>query len=114
MAAPPDAQEGKSIIMPPLFSGKYYGWWKERMHDFLEGEDLKLWDIVEKGPNKPMMVNKKGISTEPKPREKYSENDVKGVQKNAKAKKILICDFSLDEYNRISACRNTKSIWDAL
>ncbi|XP_070045027.1 uncharacterized protein [Nicotiana tomentosiformis] len=36
------------------------------------------------------------------------------MEKNTKAKKILICGLGLDEYNRISACSNTKEIWDAL
>ncbi|XP_069146069.1 uncharacterized protein [Solanum lycopersicum] len=30
MAAPPTPQEGASQTRPPLFNGKYYGWWKNR------------------------------------------------------------------------------------
>ncbi|XP_075097871.1 uncharacterized protein LOC142175190 [Nicotiana tabacum] len=112
MAAPPDAQEGQSIVRAPLFNEKYYGWWKERMCDFLEGENLELWDIVEKGPKIPILFDDKGVPTGPKPREKYSEEVVKGIQKNAKAKKILICAIGPDEYNKISACRDAKAIWD--
>ncbi|XP_070050220.1 uncharacterized protein [Nicotiana tomentosiformis] len=36
------------------------------------------------------------------------------MEKNAKARKNLICGLNLDEYNRISACSNTKEIWDIL
>ncbi|XP_075077235.1 uncharacterized protein LOC142163975 [Nicotiana tabacum] len=36
------------------------------------------------------------------------------MEKNAKAKKILICGRGPDEYNRISVCSNAKMIWDAL
>nr|XP_016475611.1 PREDICTED: uncharacterized protein LOC107797254 [Nicotiana tabacum] len=36
------------------------------------------------------------------------------MEKNAKAKKILICELGLDEYNIISLCSNAKQIWDAL
>ncbi|XP_075091690.1 uncharacterized protein LOC142171879 [Nicotiana tabacum] len=36
------------------------------------------------------------------------------MEKNAKARKILICGLNPNEYNRISACSNTKEIWDIL
>nr|XP_016500738.1 PREDICTED: uncharacterized protein LOC107819164 [Nicotiana tabacum] len=36
------------------------------------------------------------------------------MEKNAKARKILIYGLNPDEYNRISACSNTKEIWDIL
>ncbi|XP_070042554.1 uncharacterized protein [Nicotiana tomentosiformis] len=36
------------------------------------------------------------------------------MEKNANAKKILICKLGTDEYNRISVCSNAKQIWDAL
>lgn len=79
------------------------------MHD-LEGEDLELWDIVDKGPKIPMLFDDKDVPTGSKPREKYSEEDVKGFQKNAKAKKILICRNGPNECNRIFACRDAKAI----
>lgn len=61
-----------------------------------------------------MLFDDKGVPTGPKLREKYYEEDVKGVEKNAKAKKILICGIGPDEYNRIPACIDGKAIWDAL
>ncbi|XP_070008599.1 uncharacterized protein [Nicotiana sylvestris] len=36
------------------------------------------------------------------------------MEKNAKAKKILICGLGPDEYNRIYVCSSAKQIWDAL
>ena len=44
MAAPPTPQEGASQTRPPLFNGKYYGWWKNRMMDHLIGENPDLWE----------------------------------------------------------------------
>lgn len=63
---------------------------KKRTCDFLEGEGFELWDIIEKDPKIPMITDDKGNPTGPKPRDKYSEEDAKHVQKNAKDKKILI------------------------
>lgn len=36
------------------------------------------------------------------------------MEKNTKAKKILICGLGPDEYNRIFVCSNAKQIWYAL
>ncbi|XP_070045492.1 uncharacterized protein [Nicotiana tomentosiformis] len=113
MIALPDAQEGQSTVKPPLFNEKYYGWWKERMPDFF-CKERELWNIVEKGPKIVMLVDDECITIGPKPREIYSEENVKSVQKNTKAKKILIYCIGPDEYNRISTCRDAKALWDAL
>ena len=45
---------------------------------------------------------------------KSDDEDRKKVQKNYKAKKLLVCGIGPDEYNRISAYENAKEIWDFL
>lgn len=55
MATPPDAQEGQSTTMPPLFNEKYYGWW--------------IWDIIQKSPKVPMEKDDNGEVIDPKIRE---------------------------------------------
>ncbi|XP_075087749.1 uncharacterized protein LOC142169742 [Nicotiana tabacum] len=52
--------------------------------------------------------------TVPKSRKEYSDADRKAIEKNFRAKKILVCGIGLDEYNRISACQPAKEIWEAL
>ena len=49
-----------------------------------------------------------------KTKKDYTEVDKKKIKKNNKAKKILVCGFCGDEYNRISACESTKEIRDCL
>ncbi|XP_060182368.1 uncharacterized protein LOC132612038 [Lycium barbarum] len=44
----------------------------------------------------------------------YNEADRKRIEKNYKAKKILVCGIGPDEYNRVSACSSAKEIWEAL
>ncbi|XP_075080257.1 uncharacterized protein LOC142165784 [Nicotiana tabacum] len=44
----------------------------------------------------------------------YTEADKKVVEKNFRAKKILVCGIGPEEYNRISICDTTKEIWKAL
>ncbi|XP_070028589.1 uncharacterized protein [Nicotiana sylvestris] len=50
----------------------------------------------------------------PKDRKEYSDIDRKAVEKNYRAKKILVCGIGTDEYNRVSVCDAAKEIWEAL
>ncbi|XP_070026656.1 uncharacterized protein [Nicotiana sylvestris] len=50
----------------------------------------------------------------PKIRKEYNDTDRKAVEKNFRAKKILVCGIGPDEYNRISACQSAKEILEAL
>ncbi|XP_075103116.1 uncharacterized protein LOC142177940 [Nicotiana tabacum] len=114
MAAPPNFEEGQSTYRPPRFNGLYYEWWKTRMHDFIMAEDSELCDVICDGPHVPM--NKLG-ETRPmvwKNIKEYSDIDRKAVEKNYRAKKILVCGIGPNEYNRISTCDSTKEIWKTL
>ncbi|XP_027774342.1 uncharacterized protein LOC114078040 [Solanum pennellii] len=114
MAAPPTPQEGASQTRPPLFNGKYYGWWKNRMMDHLIGENPDLWGVILDGPTIPMKTATDGITKIPKERKEWNAEDKLAIQNNAKAKKILICGIGPDEYNRISSCQDAKAIWETL
>ncbi|WMV27263.1 hypothetical protein MTR67_020648 [Solanum verrucosum] len=63
MAAPPIFQEGASLTRPPFFNGKYYGWWKNRMMDFIIAENYDLWNVVMDGPIIPTKLGADGISS---------------------------------------------------
>ncbi|XP_075086327.1 uncharacterized protein LOC107810242 [Nicotiana tabacum] len=114
MAAPPNFEEGQSTYRPPRFNGQYYGWWKTRMHDFIMAEDSELWDVICDGPYVPTKKVGEPAVMVPKTRKEYNDADRKAVEKNFRAKKILVCDIGPDEYNRISACQSAKEIWEAL
>ncbi|XP_070031822.1 uncharacterized protein [Nicotiana tomentosiformis] len=83
------------------------------MKDFLTAEDYELWTIMTQGPLTPTKQNAQN-ETVPKDPSEFVEADLRMMEKNAKAKKILIYGLGLDEYNMISACSNAKEIWDAL
>ena len=114
MVAPPKPQEGSSQTRPPLFNGKYYGWWKNRMMNHLLGENPDLWGVVLDGPTIPMKNGIDGTTQVPKYRKEWNAGDKLAIQNNAKAKKILICGIGPDEYNRISSCQDAKAIWETL
>ena len=47
---------GQSLIIPPLFDGTNYAYWKVRMRTFLQFLDEKVWQAVEIGWTKPKEV----------------------------------------------------------
>ncbi|XP_075109047.1 uncharacterized protein LOC142180850 [Nicotiana tabacum] len=77
-------------------------------------KDSEIWDVICDGPHVPM---KKLGETRPivlKDRKEYSDIDRKSVEKNYRAKKILVYSIGPDEYNRVSACDSAKEIWEVL
>ena len=44
---------GQSLIIPLLFDGTKYAYWKVRMRAFLQSLDKKVWQAVEIGWTKP-------------------------------------------------------------
>ena len=44
---------GQSLIIPPLFDGFNYAYWKVYMRAFLQSLDEKVWQAVEIGWTKP-------------------------------------------------------------
>jgi len=40
---------GQSLIIPPLFNGTNYAYWKVRVRAFLQSLDKKVWQVVEIG-----------------------------------------------------------------
>ncbi|WMV14570.1 hypothetical protein MTR67_007955 [Solanum verrucosum] len=99
IAAPLNLKEGQSSTKPPRFNGQHYGWWKNRMHDYINVEDTKLWDVILDGPYIPTKEVKDGELTTivVKTRKEYNEMDRKKIEKNYKAKKILVCGIGSDE-----------------
>jgi len=55
-----------------------------------------------------------GNTTIEEPREQWSEEERKLVQYNLKAKNIITSALGMDEYFRISNCKNAKDMWDTL
>ncbi|XP_070050157.1 uncharacterized protein [Nicotiana tomentosiformis] len=83
------------------------------MRDHITEEDYELWDIVTDGPLATMKINAKGEEV-PKTRADCTADDLRKWEKNAKAKKWLVCGLGPDEYNRIQSCTTAKEIWDTL
>ena len=104
--------EGNSINRPPIFNGVGYHYWETHMQIFIEAIDLNIWEAIEIGPYIPTMVV--GNETIEKPREQWDEEERRRVQYNLKAKNIITSALGMDEYFRVSNCKNAKEMWDTL
>ncbi|XP_070045943.1 uncharacterized protein [Nicotiana tomentosiformis] len=83
------------------------------MRDHIIREHYELWDIVTDGPLATIKINVEGEEV-PKTRANCTADDLRKWQKNAKAKKWLVCELGSDEYSRIQSCTTAKKIWDTL
>jgi len=99
---------GNSINRPLIFNGEGYHYWKTRMQIFIEAINLNIWKATEIGPFIPKMVV--GKETIEIPREQWDEDERRRVQYNLKAKNINTSALGMDEYFRVSNCKNAKEI----
>jgi len=113
MSTPQGILEGQSITRPPYFNGQHYGWWKNRMENYIQAEDYELLMLIKNGPLIPVKMKEDGTTLGKQP-EEFDSNDFKMMEKNAKAKKLLYFGLGADEYTHISECESAKDIWEAL
>ena len=104
--------KGNSINRPVVFNDEGHHYWITRMQIFIEAIDLNIWEAIEIGPFTPTMVV--GNATIEKPREQQDEDEKRRVQYNLKAKNIITSTLGMDEYFRISNCKNAKEMWDTV
>ncbi|XP_070017718.1 uncharacterized protein [Nicotiana sylvestris] len=89
MATPPNFEEGQSTYRPPKLN--------ESIMDVGKPECMtSSWLKI--------------LSYEMS----YVMDHRNAIEKNFRAKKILVCGIRPDEYNRISSCQLAKEIWEAL
>ncbi|XP_062020774.1 uncharacterized protein LOC133737182 [Rosa rugosa] len=113
-----DRAAGGSINSPPWFEGgcEKYTQWKIYMKSYLYAQDEHVWNIVENGWTIPM-VKAKGESSStstPKPRKDWTDEEVRDLQADFKAKNSIFTALSEREKLRISHCDTAKQAWDLL
>ena len=94
---------GQSLIIPPLFDGTNYAYWKVHMRVFLQSLDEKVWQVV-------------GISWT-KPKEALANCDnakIKAVTFNSRALNALFNAVTNEEFKKISSNEIAKETWTIL
>ena len=93
----------QSLIIPHLFDGTNYAYWKVRMRAFLQLLDGNVWQAVEIGWTKPT--------------EAPAEQDnakIKVTNFNSRALNALFNAVINDEFKKISFTETTKEAWTIL
>ena len=94
---------GKSLIIPPLFDGTNYAYWKVRMRVFLLSLDEKVWQTIEIGWTKPKEV----------PAD-WDEAEIKVANFNNSALNALFSVVTNEKFKKISSTETTKEAWTIL
>jgi len=113
MSTPHGMLEGKSITRPPYFNGQHYGYWTNRMENYIQAEDYELWMLIKNGPL-PNKGQRRWHHNSQKP-EKFTAEDYKMMEKNAKAKKNS-CILTLVQMSILASlsASQPKTIWESL
>ena len=94
---------GQSLIIPLLFYGTIYAYWKVRMRAFLQSLDEKVWQAVEIGWTKPKEAPAN-----------WDEAKIKAVNCNSKTLNALFSAVTNEEFKKISSTETTKEAWTIL
>ena len=94
---------GRSLLIPPLFDGTNYMYWKVRMKVFLPALGEQVWQAVEVGWIKP-----KEVPVD------WDEETIKAENFNRKALNALFCGVTNEEFKKISSIEVAKEAWTIL
>ena len=94
---------GQSLIIPPLFDGTNYAYWKVRMRAFLQSLDEKVWQAVEIGWTKPTEA----------PAD-WDDTKIKAENFNNRALNALFSAVNNEEFKKISSTETANEAWTIL
>ena len=93
----------QSLLIPPLFDGTNYAYWKIRMKVFLQALGEQVWLAVEVGWIKP-----KEASVD------WDDATILAENFNSSALNALFCGVTNEEFRRISSTEVAKEAWTIL
>ena len=94
---------GQLLIIPPLFDGTNYAYWKVRMRVFLQSLDEKVWQAVKIGWTKPKEA----------PAD-WDEAKIKAINFNNRALNALFSAVTNEEFKKISFTETAHEAWTIL
>ena len=89
--------KGQSLIIPPLFDGTNYAYWKVRMRSFLQSLNEKVWQAVEIGWTKP---TKAPVD--------WDDAKIKAANFNSRVLNALFSVVTNEEFKKISSTETVK------
>ena len=94
---------GQSLLIPLLFYGTNYVYWKVRIKIFLQALGEQVWQAVKVGWIKPKEA----------PMD-WDDATIIAANFNNRALNALFCGVTNEEFKRISSTEVTKEIWTIL
>ena len=94
---------GQSLIIPHLFDGTNYIYWKVRMRAFLQSLDEKVWQAIEIGWTKP----KEALAD-------WNEAKIKAANFNSRELNALFSAVTNEEFKKISSTATAQEAWTIL
>ena len=94
---------GQSLIIPHLFDGTNYAYWKVRIRAFLQSLDKKVWQAVEIGWTKPT----EALAD-------WDDAKIKAANFNHRALNVLFSAVTNEEFKKISSIETAKEVWTIL
>ena len=94
---------GQSLIIPLLFEGTNYAYWKVYMRAILQSLDEKVWQAVEIGWTKPKEA----------PAD-WDNAKIKTANFNSRALNVLFSAVTNEEFKKISSTETVKEAWTIL
>ena len=104
-----------TISKPPrLTAVTDYSMWKLRFKSFVYFNDYNLWISITRGPHKPEIQEAGGTRMIPLDPERYSEQDIRQIEKDMKAYGVLTMALPNEIYHNFKECKSAKELWDAM
>ena len=94
---------GQSLIIPPLFDGTNYAYWKVCIRAFLQSLDEKVWQAVEIGWTKPT----EALAD-------WDDAKIKAANFNNRVLNTLFSAVTNEEFKKISSTETAKEAWTIL
>jgi hypothetical protein len=94
------SHEGTSVTKPPLFNGTNFTFWKVRMRTYLMALGVDVWDVVETGYIKPVVL--------------ASKDDKLEFSFNAKGMNAILNGLAEAEFVKVMHLQTAKEMWDKL
>ena len=91
---------GRYLIIPHLFDGTIYAYWKVRMRAFLQSLDEKVWQAVEIGQTKSKELQAN-----------WDDVKIKVANFNSRALNALFSAVTNEEFKKISSTEIAKEAW---
>jgi hypothetical protein len=94
------SHEGTSASKPPLFDGTNFSFWKIRMRTYLMALGADVWDVVETGYTKPVVL--------------ATKDDKLEFSFNAKGMNAILNGLAEAEFVKVMHLDTAKAMWDKL